>query len=167
MRVVVFSERIPTLKWLAEVVPARLGFRAGTKLEESVTESKPWLAYGGAIQVMHGEASNEDEQKDIVSKFGLKTDPVRILFTGDVASEGVNLHQQCHQLIHYDLPWSLIRIEQRNGRIDRYGQSKAPQFRAIVLTGDVELRTGEKGEPLHLDDRLVGSSSWPVRRRRT
>ncbi|CAM5576808.1 hypothetical protein SBADM41S_04928 [Streptomyces badius] len=38
-----------------------------------MTESKPWLAYGGAIQVMHGEASNEDEQKDIVSKFGLKT----------------------------------------------------------------------------------------------
>ncbi|CAO0838023.1 hypothetical protein SMICM17S_00346 [Streptomyces microflavus] len=126
MRVVVFSERIPTLKWLAEVVPARLGFRAGTKLEESVTESKPWLAYGGAIQVMHGKASNEDEQKDIVSKFGLKTDPVRILFTGDVASEGVNLHQQCHQLIHYDLPWSLIRIEQRNGRMDRYRTSKAP-----------------------------------------
>ncbi|WP_411089791.1 SNF2-related protein [Streptomyces sp. 061-3] len=157
MRVVVFSERIPTLKWLAEVVPSRLGFRAGTKLEESVAESKPWLAYGGAVQVMHGEASNEDEQKDIVSKFGLKTDPVRILFTGDVASEGVNLHQQCHQLIHYDLPWSLIRIEQRNGRIDRYGQSKAPQFQAMVLTGDVEWRTGEKGEPLHLDDRLVGS----------
>lgn len=157
-RVVVFSERIPTLKWLAQAVPARLGFRTGTKQDETEAKSKPWLAYGGVVQVMHGEASNEDEQKDIVSRFGLRTDPVRILFTGDVASEGVNLHQQCYQLIHYDLPWSLIRIEQRNGRIDRYGQGTPPQFRALVLTSDVEWRKDvETGEALPLDDRLVGA----------
>ena len=52
----------------------------------------------------------------------------------DVLSEGVNMQAQCHHLIHYDLPWSLIRIEQRNGRIDRYGQVHQPQFAALVLT---------------------------------
>lgn len=154
-RVVVFSERIPTLRWLAQTVPARLGFSAEAGAE--VDEKKPWLAYGGAIQVMHGDANSVDEQKVIVSDFGLRDNPVRILFTGDVASEGVNLHQQCHQLIHYDLPWSLIRIEQRNGRIDRYGQHTSPEFRAILLTSDVEWRTDEHGEPLPLDDRLVGA----------
>ncbi|MGV9268655.1 SNF2-related protein [Kitasatospora sp. NPDC003701] len=159
VRVVVFSERIPTLKWLAEAVPAALGFSKGP----SPDDRKPWLAYGHgrggthAVQVMHGEATSDQEQMKIIEAFGLRDDPVRLLFTGDVASEGVNLHQQCHLLIHYDLPWSLIRIEQRNGRIDRYGQKRPPQFRALVLTSDLTWRTDPvTGEPRTLDDRLVG-----------
>ncbi|MEW1599443.1 SNF2-related protein [Streptomyces sp. NPDC093808] len=152
-RVVVFSESIPTLKWLAETVPAALGFKRTTTPDDK----KPWLGYDGAVQVMHGEATADQEQQDIVEKFGLRDDPVRILFTGDVASEGVNLHQQCHRLIHYDLPWSLIRIEQRNGRIDRYGQEQQPEFRALILTSDIPWRTDETtGQPRTLDDRLVG-----------
>ncbi|WP_224275693.1 DEAD/DEAH box helicase [Streptomyces sp. LS1784] len=159
VRVVVFSERVPTLKWLAEAVPAALGFTKGP----SADTKKPWLAYGhgdgttSAVQVMHGEATTDQEQMKLIEKFGLRDDPVRLLFTGDVASEGVNLHQQCHLLIHYDLPWSLIRIEQRNGRIDRYGQTRSPQFRALVLTSDLPWRTDPRtGEPRTLDDRLVG-----------
>ncbi|MFF3919516.1 SNF2-related protein [Streptomyces sp. NPDC001852] len=156
-RVVVFSESIPTLRWLAETVPAALGFPRTAGAEGKKDEKKPWLAFGGAVQVMHGEATTDQEQQDIVEKFGLRDDPVRILFTGDVASEGVNLHQQCHRLVHYDLPWSLIRIEQRNGRIDRYGQTHRPEFRALILTSDVPWRTDETtGEPRTLDDRLVG-----------
>lgn len=56
-----------------------------------------------------------------------------MLVTGDVASEGVNLHAQCHNLIHFDIPWSLIRIEQRNGRIDRYGQRRPPVISSLIL----------------------------------
>ncbi|MFD8639978.1 DEAD/DEAH box helicase [Streptomyces zaomyceticus] len=122
-RVVVFSERVQTLEWLRDNVPAALGFK-GKALQE-------------AARVMHGGLSDE-QQMQCVEDFGLADAPVRILFTGDVASEGVNLHRQCHQLIHYDVPWSLIRIEQRNGRIDRYGQSHQPQFRALILTSKVE-----------------------------
>ena len=151
-RVVVFSERIPTLTWLADVVPKRLGFPATAALDEK----KPWRQYGGAIELMHGDATTVDDQKKTISNFGLRDHPIRILFTGDVASEGVNLHDQCHQLVHYDLPWSLIRIEQRNGRIDRYGQHISPEFRAILLTSDVEI-PGPDGEPRPFDDRLVGA----------
>ncbi|MFE9830477.1 DEAD/DEAH box helicase [Streptomyces halstedii] len=123
-RVVVFSERVQTLEWLRTVVPAALGFRTGKAAE-------------AAARVMHGGLSDE-QQMSCVEEFGLADTPVRMLFTGDVASEGVNLHRQCHQLIHYDVPWSLIRIEQRNGRIDRYGQAHQPQFRALILTSEVE-----------------------------
>ncbi|MBQ0978116.1 helicase-related protein [Micromonospora sp. M61] len=118
-RAVVFSERVPTIKWLAEVVPGMLGLKPN------------------AIRVLHGGVADKDEQT-ILQEFELAGSDVRLLFTGDVASEGVNLHQQCHHLIHYDIPWSLIRIEQRNGRIDRYGQKHQPQFRALILTSDRE-----------------------------
>ncbi|MGC5332853.1 SNF2-related protein [Micromonospora sp. DT62] len=152
-RVVIFSERIPTLTWLAGAVPAALGFAHGATKDRR----RPWLAFGGVAQVMHRDATSEEQQQEFVERFGLRDDPVRLLFTGDIASEGVNLHQQCHHLIHYDLPWSLIRIEQRNGRIDRYGQSRSPQIRAVVLTCDLPWRTDpESGQPRTLDDRLVG-----------
>jgi Helicase conserved C-terminal domain len=151
--VVVFSERIPTLTWLAEAVPAALGFPRAAAPEKG----RPWLAFGGVALLMHSEAANDEEQRRVVERFGLRDDPVRLLFTGDIASEGVNLHQQCHCLIHYDLPWSLIRIEQRNGRIDRYGQEHQPQFRALILTCDLPWRADPAtGQPRTLDDRLVG-----------
>ncbi|MET8832915.1 SNF2-related protein [Micromonospora sp. NPDC004540] len=118
-RAVVFSERVPTIKWLAEVVPGLLGLKPN------------------AVRVLHGVVPDLEEQR-ILQEFELAGSEVRLLFTGDVASEGVNLHQQCHHLIHYDIPWSLIRIEQRNGRIDRYGQKYQPQFRALILTSDRE-----------------------------
>jgi ERCC4-related helicase len=119
-RVVVFSESVPTLKWLNEVLPARLGLTAD-----------------GAIDLMHGGFS-DTEQQAIVERFSLEDQPVRVLLTGDVASEGVNMHRECHHLIHYDLPWSLIRIEQRNGRIDRYGQKHRPEFAALILTSSTD-----------------------------
>lgn len=155
-RVVIFSERVDTLNWLAQVVPARLGFKK--KHQAKPDEARPWKAYDGAVEVMHGDITNDQQQQEIVDRFGRREEPVRLLFTGDIASEGVNLHHQCHDLIHYDLPWSLIRIEQRNGRIDRYGQAVSPEFRALILTADVPWRRDEEsGEMLTLDDRLVGA----------
>ncbi|OEU96563.1 DEAD/DEAH box helicase [Streptomyces oceani] len=135
-RAVVFSERVKTLEWLAETVPAALGFKGKAAKE--------------AGRVMHGGLTDE-QQMQCVEDFGLADTPVRILFTGDVASEGVNLHRQCHQLVHYDVPWSLIRIEQRNGRIDRYGQAHQPQFRALILTSAVD---GAKDDTL-VSERLL------------
>lgn len=114
MRAVVFAERIATLKWLTESLPDALGLRPEN------------------IAMLHGGLS-DIEQQQIVDSFKLETSPIRVLVTGDVASEGVNLHAQCHHLIHYDIPWSLIRIEQRNGRIDRYGQRRPPVISSLIL----------------------------------
>ncbi len=116
-RCVVFSERIATLDWLAAHVPQALGLGADQ------------------VRVLHGGMADV-KQMDVIEEFGLGESPVRLLLTGDMASEGVNLHRQCHHLVHFDLPWSLITIEQRNGRIDRYGQRERPDIRALVVTPD-------------------------------
>ena len=138
-RVVVFAERIATLTWLAERLREDLNLPAE------------------AVRVMHGSLSDV-EQQEIVEQFRQAHTPVRVLVTGDVASEGVNLHAQCHELIHYDIPWSLIRIEQRNGRIDRYGQNISPQITTLLLdpsdprfSGDVRVLTRlmEKEDQAH------------------
>lgn len=124
MRVVVFAERVPTLKWLRDRLPKDLRLKAGQ------------------VGLMHGGLTDEDQQA-IVESFKQASSPIRVLVTGDVASEGVNLHTQCHQLIHFDLPWSLIRIEQRNGRIDRYGQKHSPQITTLLLDPETERFSGD------------------------
>jgi hypothetical protein len=91
---------------------------------------------------MHGGLP-DDEQQRIVEAFKQEHAAVRVLVTGDVASEGVNLHSQCHELIHFDIPWSLIRIEQRNGRIDRYGQKHPPRITSLLLVPEHERFSGD------------------------
>ena len=64
----------------------------------------------------------------MVEDFGRDRSPVRLLIASDIASEGINLHFLCHKLIHFDIPWSLMVFQQRNGRIDRYGQERQPHI---------------------------------------
>ena len=124
VRAVVFSERRETLDWLGTVLPPLLGWTSDKARQE-------------AVRVLHS-STPDTQQMDTVDEFARAGSGLRLLLTGDGASEGVNLHRQCHHLIHWDLPWSLIRVEQRNGRIDRYGQRHSPEFRALILRSDTE-----------------------------
>lgn len=116
-RVVIFTERIETMKYLAERLRADLGVKAN------------------AIQEISGSMSDAEQQK-IVEDFGRTESPVRVLVASDVASEGLNLHYLSHRLIHFDIPWSLMIFQQRNGRIDRYGQQKRPDIRYMLIESD-------------------------------
>ena len=109
----IFSERIKTLDWIAEQIREQLGMS------------------DDQVQTFHN-SKPDDEQQQIIEDFSMASKKIRVLVTSDIASEGVNLHKQCHHLIHVDLPWSLITLEQRNGRIDRYGQLHRPEIRYLV-----------------------------------
>jgi superfamily II DNA or RNA helicase len=47
-----------------------------------------------------------------------------LLLSTDAASEGLNLHHRCRFVVHFELPWTPMRLEQRAGRVDRFGQVK-------------------------------------------
>ena len=110
---VIFTERIETMRYISEELRRALSLPAE------------------AVQTLHGGMSDVEQQR-IVEEFGRTDSPVRILVASDVASEGINLHYLCHRLIHFDIPWSLMVFQQRNGRIDRYGQKETPTSATIT-----------------------------------
>lgn len=112
-RVVIFSERIATLELLEQELTQALQLKAVE------------------IAVFHGTLDDQLQQR-LVKEFGSEKSAVRVLLASDAASEGINLHHFCHRLIHYDLPWSLITLEQRNGRIDRFGQAHEPELHYLL-----------------------------------
>jgi len=60
--------------------------------------------------------------------------PLRVLVATDCLSEGINLQDHFTAVLHYDLPWNPNRLEQREGRVDRFGQ-RAPEVKACLLYG--------------------------------
>lgn len=123
-RLVIFSERIETLRILQELLSHEF------KLKDT------------EITQLHGGMS-DIEQQEIVERFGKPEDKLRILLCSDVASEGINLHYQSHRLIHFDLPWSLMVFQQRNGRVDRYGQEQAPHIYYLVTKSQNDTIRGD------------------------
>ena len=115
-RLVLFTESIKTLEFLAEQLPKEL------KLKK------------GQLAVLRGDMPDR-ELMDIVEQFNRRESPIRLLLCSDVASEGINLHHLSHRMVHFDIPWSLMVFQQRNGRIDRYGQTRQPQIRYLQTEG--------------------------------
>lgn len=75
------------------------------------------------IGLVHGDI-DDDERRDLRNRFSLsKEDPHALdaLLSSEVGCEGLD-YQFCDGLVNYDLPWNPMRVEQRIGRIDRYGQ---------------------------------------------
>lgn len=131
-RLVIFTERIETMKWLADHLREHL------QMEYKLSSE--------AVQEISGQLSDEDQQK-IIEAFGREKSPIRVLVASDVASEGLNLHYLSHRLIHFDIPWSLMVFQQRNGRIDRYGQTVKPDIRCLKIES--------KNERIHGDMRIL------------
>ncbi len=123
-RLVIFSERIESLRWLQNALPKVTGLISLN------------------FELLHG-GMTDGEQQDIVERFGRKDDPMRVLLCSDVASEGLNLHYFCHRLVHFDLPWSLMVFQQRNGRVDRYGQTRQPRIVYLYTETTIERIKGD------------------------
>lgn len=107
-RVVIFTEYAHTVDWLTRVLTQR--------------------GYADVLAVIQG--STDPEQREYIrSQFteDPSKEPVRVLLATDAAGEGIDLQTHCHRLVNFDIPFNPSRLEQRIGRIDRYGQTEEPQ----------------------------------------
>lgn len=112
-RLVIFTESLVTLDFLEQHLPGHLGLKKNQ------------------VGVLRGDMRDR-ELMQVVEDFGRRASRLRLLLCSDVAAEGINLHHQAHRMIHFDIPWSLMVFQQRNGRIDRYGQTRRPQIRYLI-----------------------------------
>ena len=86
---------------------------------------------GVAVRAVTGEMPPE-EREDSVRRMG--AEDARVLVATDCLSEGVNLQEHFDAVVHYDLSWNPTRHEQREGRVDRFGQPSRT-VRATLLYG--------------------------------
>ena len=108
-RVVIFTEYRDTLNYLHDLMVA-----------------KGWVEEGRVAVIHGGMDSAERNRINEEFLYDPEVTAVRVLLATDAASEGIDLHEHCHRLVHVEIPFSPIRLEQRNGRIDRHGQ-RAPE----------------------------------------
>lgn len=106
-RVVIFTEYRATLNWLQELF------------------AMEGLAGDERLMTLHG-GIDDDKREAIKAAFQAHPEisKVRILLATDAASEGIDLQNHCHRICHIEIPWNSNRLEQRNGRLDRHGQTK-------------------------------------------
>ncbi len=110
---IVFCHYIPTANYVAEKLKAALPKKVH-------------------VEAITSELADEQrrERIDMMSR-----SDYRVLVATDCLSEGINLQDQFTAVLHYDLPWNPNRIEQREGRVDRFGQA-APTVKTYILYGE-------------------------------
>ena len=123
-RLIVFTEYKTTLDYLARRLRER------HPAERILT----LFGTGGA------EGMDEAAREEVKAAFNNPSSPVRLLIATDAAAEGLNLHRTARYLLHYDCPWNPSRLEQRNGRIDRYGQGRDVTVHHFVSDSLPDLR---------------------------
>ncbi len=116
-KILVFTQFADTARYLKAQLTAR-GIR---QIEEATGESVDPTALAWRF------SPESNGKRHLVSPLppgeglGVRADELRVLIATDVLSEGQNL-QDCAIIVNYDLPWAIIRLIQRAGRVDRIGQ---------------------------------------------
>lgn len=121
-RLIIFTEYRTTLDYLLR----------------RIKETFPNEPEGRFLQLYGGMADSQRES--IKAAFNDPNSDVRVLFATDAASEGANLQETARMVLHFDFPWNPSRVDQRNGRLDRHGQSRDVLVYHFTSDSDSDLR---------------------------
>ncbi|WNM29954.1 helicase-related protein [Streptomyces sp. Li-HN-5-11] len=124
---IVFCRYIPTAKYLAEHLA-----------NDPETKKRGPLGAKTVVKAVTGELSPQqriERIEELATEAGEDAAARRVLIATDCLSEGVNLQHYFDAVVHYDLAWNPTRHDQREGRVDRYGQRR-DEVRVITLYGD-------------------------------
>ncbi|MDG1143349.1 MAG: SNF2-related protein, partial [Burkholderiales bacterium] len=98
------------------------------------------IAAGIRVGRIEGKVS-EDERRDLRARFSMSSEDassIDVLLSTEVGAEGLD-YQFCDAIVNYDIPWNPMKVEQRIGRIDRYGQkSKTVAIYNLITTGTID-----------------------------
>ena len=132
MKLLIFTEHKDTLDYLA----------ADGKDGRPLGKLRQW---GLSVTQIHGGMKIGDRDTPGTRIYAEKEfrDEAQVLVATEAAGEGINL-QFCWFMINYDIPWNPVRLEQRMGRIHRYGQEKDCLIRNFVSTNTREGRVLQK-----------------------
>ena len=123
-RLIVFTEYKTTLDYLTN------------RLRREYREDRVLTLFG----VGGPSGMGATERDNVKAAFNDPEAEVRILIATDAASEGLNLHRTARYLLHFDCPWNPSRLEQRNGRLDRYSQARDVTVHHFDSSGDQDIR---------------------------
>ncbi|MFJ6144924.1 DEAD/DEAH box helicase [Streptomyces anulatus] len=138
---IVFCRYIPTAEYLATQLEGKLGRK--TKIAAVTGTLSPQQRLERIEQLA---AESAGEAADPAAR--------RVLIATDCLSEGVNLQHHFDAVVHYDLAWNPTRHDQREGRVDRYGQ-KRDQVRVITMFGEDNGIDGKVLEVLFMKHRQI------------
>ncbi len=88
-----------------------------------------------AVEVVTGEHAADERSARVAELVERAAEGPKVLVATDCLSEGVNLQEDFQAVVHYDLAWNPTRHEQREGRVDRFGQP-SDVVRALLLYGE-------------------------------
>jgi len=88
--------------------------------QDMLNERIPQMFPGAVVEVINGDVGMED-RKSARIRFERGS---RFMVSTEAGGEGINLQKACHLMVNYDLPWNPMRLQQRIGRLDRYGQKE-------------------------------------------
>lgn len=115
------------------------------KTQQHIKEHLSDIFGESEVEILNGDMGTFKKYKAI-KKFD---EEAKFLVSTEAGGEGLDMHQQCHIMVNFDIPWNPMRLHQRTGRLDRYGQKEEVLRYDIIAEETIDDKISE-----YLEDKM-------------